>query len=285
MLGTRLKISGYDRRHRSALLDLAWHSQWAHKHLDWYETDQWLDGEMGDVLLAWNGDQLVGYLGLSLPIHGWSWIRLLGIRDGRMPGLIVNELCEAAEARCHALGISNIVILMITNWLSTYLRERGFSSEDDIITMSHIGHRPRAAPKISARVRRADQRDIEGIMLIDRLAFDAPWQLAEHDIWQAIRITASATVAALDGELIAYQLSTCQEGLGHLARLAVHPAHQREGVASALMQQLLLDFRNWNLVDFSVNTQLSNLPSQRLYERFGFFRNGKDMELWRKRVV
>lgn len=284
MLGTRLEVSAYERRHRSAFLDLAWQSQWAHKHLDWYETDQWLDGEMGDVWLAWQGDQLIGYLGLSLPIDGWSWIRLLGIRDGRMPGLVVRELCEAAEARCPALGISNIVVLMITNWLPTYLRERGFGNEDDIITMSHIGNRPRAASKNSARIRRADHRDVEAIMQIDRLAFDAPWQLAEHDVWKAIRCAASATVAALDDELIAYQLSTRQEGIGHLARLAVHPAHQRKGFASALLQELLLDFSKWNLTELSVNTQLSNLPSQRLYERYGFFRNGKDMELWRKRI-
>lgn len=285
MLGTRLKISAYERRHRSALLDLAWRSQWAHKHLDWYETDQWLDGDMGDVVLAWHGDQLVGYLGLSLPIHGWSWIRLLGIRDGRMPGLVLRELCQAAEARCPALGISNIAILMITNWLPTYLLERGFSIADDIITMSQIGIHPPAAPTVSARIRLADYRDVEGIMKIDRLAFDAPWQLAEHDIWQAIRSSASATVAALEDELIAYQLSTRQEGVGHLARLAVRPAHQRKGIASALMRKLLLDFRNWNVTELSVNTQLSNLPSQRLYERYGFFRNGNDMELWRKRVV
>lgn len=284
MLGARLKISAYERRHRSALLDLTWHSQWAHKHLDWYETDQWLDGDMGDVLLAWHGDQLVGYLGLSLPIHGWSWIRLLGIRDGRMPGLVLRELWKAAEARCPALGISNIAILMITNWLPTYLSERGFSMEDDVITMRQIGQGLPAAPAVSARIRAADLHDVAGIMKIDRLAFDAPWQLAEYDVRQAIRCAASATVAAFSGELVAYQLSTRQEEVGHLARLAVHPAHQRKGIASALMRKLLLEFRNWNVTELSVNTQLSNLPSQRLYERYGFFRNGNDMELWRKRV-
>ena len=284
MLGTRLKITGYERQHRSALLDLACYSQWAHKHLDWHKTDQWLDSELGQVLLAWNDDQLVGYIGLSLPIAGWSWIRLLGIRDGRMPGLVLRELWQAAESRCAELGIANILILMTTNWLPNYLRERGFSNEEDIITMSQIGKRLPPAPKVSARIRTAQDQDVEDMVMIDRLAFDAPWQLAAYDMWQAFRSAASATVATLNGELIAYQLSTCQEEICHLARLAVHPAHRRKGIASALIHQLLTDFKRRNLTELSVNTQLSNLPSQRLYERYGFFRNGYDIELWRKRL-
>lgn len=284
MLGTRLQISAYERRHRSALLDLAWYSQWAHKHLDWHKTGQWLDGELGYVLLAWHGDQLVGYVGLSLPVDGWSWIRLLGIRDGRMPGLVLRELLEAAEARCAALDIGNIVILMITNWLPAYLRELGFLIDEDIITMSYIGSVQPPKPMASARIRAAEAQDIAGMAAIDRLAFEPPWQLTECDLRQALRIAASATVALRHEQLIAYQLSTRQDEIGHLARLAVHPAHRRSQVASALMHRLMADFRSRNLAELSVNTQNSNLPSQRLYERFGFFRNGYDIELWRKQL-
>ena len=284
MLATRLKITAYERRHRRALLDLAWYSHWTHKHLDWHKTSQWLDNELGHVLLAWHGDRLVAYIGLSQPIDGWSWIRLLGIRDGRMPGRVVRELWECAEARCAEYGIFNIVILMITNWLPTYLREHGFTNEEDIITMSHIGSRLPPEPTVRVRIRTAEAQDLEQIMIIDRLAFEAPWQLAEVDLWQAYRNAASATVATSDDQLIAYQLSTRQDKIGHLARLAVHPAHRHKRIASALMHQLMADFRSRHLTELSVNTQLSNLPSQRLYERYGFFRNGYDLELWRKRL-
>ncbi len=284
MLGTRLRITNYQRRHRSALLNLAWHSRWIHKHLDWRHTSEWLDKELGCVFLAWSGDQLEGYIGLSLPIAGWSWIQALGIRDGRMPGLVVRELYEAAEARCPELGITNIAVLMITNWLPAYLRERGFSIEDDVITMSQIGRQLPPAPNVAARIRGAQLQDVAEMLRIDRLAFEAPWQLAEHDMRQAFRSAASATVATLDDALIAYQLSTCQEEIGHIARLAVHPAHRRKGIASALMHQLMLEFKRRNLKELSVNTQLGNRPSQRLYERYGFFRNGYDIELWRKRL-
>ena len=285
MLGTRLKIIAYERRHRSALLNLAWYTQWAHTHLDWHKTGQWLDNELGRVWLAWHGDQLVGYIGLSQPTAGWSWIRLLGIRDGRMPGMIVRELYATAEARCSELGISNIVILMITNWLPIYLRQHGFSTEQDIITMSQIGSQMPPAPKVSARIRAAQDRDVEDMARIDRLAFEPPWQVPKHDMWQAFRCAASATVATQDDKVVAYQLSTRQEGVGHLARLAVHPAHQRKRIASALMHQLLVDFNSRNLTELSVNTQLSNRISQRLYERYGFFRNGHDIELWRKQLI
>jgi ribosomal-protein-alanine N-acetyltransferase len=284
MLGMRLKITAYERRHRSALLDLAWYSQWAHKYLDWHKTSQWLDSELGSVLLAWHSDQLVGYVGISLPVDGWSWIRLLGIRDGKMPGLVLRELLEAAEGCCGALGVCNLVILMITNWLPAYLRELGFQADEDIITMRHIGIPLPPKPKVNARIRPAEAQDIDGMTAIDRLAFDPPWQLTKDDMRQAYRIAASATVAERDDELIAYQLGTRQDEIGHLARLAVHPAHRRKQVASALIHQLVADFHRRNLTELSVNTQKSNLPSQRLYERYGFYRNGNDIALWRKQL-
>ena len=284
MLGTRLKITAYDRHHRSALLDLTWYSQWAHRHLDWYKTGQWLDQEFGHVLLAWQGDELVGYLGLSLPIDGCSWIRLLGICDGRMPGLVVRELWESAESRCLEQGISSVVILMVTNWLPTYLSKLGFENADDIITMNHIGSLRPAQPSSPAQVRSAEAKDVEQLLHIDRLAFQVPWQLSHHDMWQGFRMASSATIATLDGEVVGYQLSTRQDEVGHLARLAVDPAHRRKGIASALLHHLMDDFWQRGVTDLSVNTQMSNLPSQRLYERYGFFRNGYDLELWHKQL-
>ena len=235
-------------------------------------------------LLAWHGEQLIGYIGISLPVEGWSWIRLLGIRDGRMPGLVVRELLEAAEARSDPLGISNLVILMISNWLPTYLRELGFQIDEDVITMSHIGSALPPNPEVPALIRAAETQDVEYMAMIDHLAFEPPWQLTGYDMRQALRIAASATVAQRDGELIAYQLSTRQVEVGHIARLAVHPAYQRGRIASALMHQVVADFLSRNLTELSVNTQKSNLPSQRLYEGFGFFRNGNDIELWRKQL-
>ena len=100
MLGTRLRIAPYERQYRRTLLDLSLSSHWTHRHLDWYTTGQWLDNERGLVFLAWQGEALAGYIGLSQPVAGCSWIRLLGISGGRMPGQIIGDLWRGAQAHC-----------------------------------------------------------------------------------------------------------------------------------------------------------------------------------------
>ena len=282
MLGTRLRITPYTRQHRRALLELAWSSPWTHRHLDWHETGQWLDGELGHVFLAWQRDDLIGYIGLSRPISGSSWIRLLGIRDGRMPGRVINELWERAQADCLERGTHTIAILMTTNWLPTYLPRHGFRYADDVITMSHIGSRLPAERAASVSLRAADADDLPCILEIDRLAFQPLWQLTRSDIWQGLRASTNPSVATLADRVVAYQFSIRREEAGHLARLAVHPAHRRQRIASALLQGVLDHFQRRQVEAISVNTQLSNLPSQRLYQRYGFFRNGYDIELWQK---
>ncbi len=285
MLGTRLDIGPYERQHRSALLDLSAFSQWTHKHLDWHSIGQWLDHERGQACLAWRGTELAGYIGLSPPIEGCSWIRILGLRDGRMPGRVIDELWERVEAHCRRLRIRHVAILMLSNWLSAYLRPCGFNYADDVITLNHIGSRLPAARTAPAWLRPAEPKDVSRIAAVDRLAFPALWRMTEADIWQALRICAHATVADREGQLVAYQFGTRHEGVGHLARLAVAPAQQRLGIGSLLLRRFLGECERAPLETISVNTQLSNAPSQALYGRFGFLRNYKDYEVWRKQIA
>lgn len=285
MLGTRLRIAPYLRQHRRALLDLSFSSHWTHKHLDWHTTGQWLDNERGPVFLAWQGDALAGYIGLSRPIAGCSWIRLLGIGDGRLPGQIVADLWRGAQAHCRQAGIRSVAILATVNWLPAYMSRLAFEIGDEVITMSHIGSRSPTAPRAAAMLRPADFSDIARLCEIDRLAFTPHWRMSSSDFRQALRFASAATVAVYHGEVAAYLFSTRHDDAGHLARLAVHPARQRRGIASLLMRRLLDEMRQRGVETLTVNTQASNHPSQRLYQRFGFFRNGYDLELWRKRIA
>lgn len=282
MLGTRLRIEPYSRRHRGDLLDLARYSQWTHRHLDWYTIGRWLDRADALVFLAWDGGELVGYIGLSPENYGRSWIRLMGLRDGFMPATIVRALWQGAEAKCVELGISNIMVLMVSNWLPNYLRDYGFIYWDDIITFEYLGEHERRQPQPALIVRPAEMECLPAIARVDRMAFRHNFRLSQHDLRQALRIAASVTIAEVEGEVVGYQASTRHCDVGHLARLAVIPGMQGRNIGSALLQRLLADFEGSGVSTISVNTQLSNLPSQRLYRRYGFFRTGFDLEIWTK---
>jgi len=284
MLGTRLHIMPYSRRYRNDLLDLCWYSQWTHKHLDWYTTSRWIDRDDVLVFLAWEAEKLVGYIGLSPENYGTSWIRLMGLRDGFMPETIVRELWQCAEAKCLELGISNIMVLMVTNWLPAYLRDYGFIYWDDIITFNYLGDYDPHQPDPALKVRPAEMERLPAIARVDRMAFRDNFRLSQIDLRQALRIAAAATIAEYEGEIVGYQVSTRHCEVGHLARLAVIPGMQRRNIGSALLQRQLGDFEQRGITTISVNTQLSNVPSQRLYQRYGFFRTGFDLEIWNKRL-
>ena len=284
MRGARLDVQPYSRERRRDLLELSAASPWTHEHLDWYSFDQWLDQSRGQLFLAWHGAMLVGYIGLSKPIEGCCWVRLLCLRDGRMPGRIVEVLWEGAEAHCRRSNIHNVAILLTANWLATYLGPIGFTAADEVITMSHIGSRRPALPSSPIAIRAAEPQDVPCIAEVDRLAFPALWRMTRAEIRQALRISTHAAVAVLAGQVLAYQIGTRHNDAAHLARLAVKPNQQRRGIGRRMLHQFLRECERLSVQKVSVNTQLSNAPSQELYQRAGFFRSNSDLELWLKRI-
>ncbi len=279
-----IQVSAYAREHRRATLELVEASAWAHQHLDWHSLEAWLDSKRGRVLLAWHDGALAGCIGVSRPVERHSWIRLLTIGGGRLPGQVASALWLAAESLCRAGGAGAISILMSANWLPAYFAQFGFGIVEDLITMSHIGSRLPAKPKAAVALRAAENEDLPGMSRVDRLAFTAPWRLDQDEMRRALRMASSATVAASGDDIVGFALSTRAGKACHLARLAVHPAHRRQSIAAALLHWLVRDCLRRGIGEMSVNTQKSNLPSRRLYERYGFFRNGKDHEMWQKRL-
>ena len=76
-----LTITPYQRRYLRQVRDLLFHSQSVHTHLDWHETDQWLDTQQVPMRLAWQNGRLTGLIAMSSPLNGTSWIRLAAVQD------------------------------------------------------------------------------------------------------------------------------------------------------------------------------------------------------------
>jgi ribosomal protein S18 acetylase RimI-like enzyme len=74
----------------------------------------------------------------------------------------------------------------------------------------------------------------------------------------------------MNDEVVGYQISTRNPKAGHLARLAVDPIYQNQGIGSALLGDVLDRFQRQGLLQVTVNTQSENQASIELYQKLGF---------------
>lgn len=274
-------IQHYIRRNRHAASDLVFRSYRVHSHLDWSETDEWLERDELPIRLAWSGERLTGLLGMSKPLNGTCWIRLAAISDYGDGSRIFSSLWEDLVAELNERGVHTIAVLITRDWILTYLRTIGFKPSEDIVTLE----RPKlpildAPPPDDIAIRLVRSDEIDALAQVDHQAFSPPWQMERADIRQAEKISSIGTVALREGQVVGYALCTVFIDGAHLARLAVAPEQQGRGVASAILADLLRRFERRSIYRMTVNTQASNVRSQRLYQRFGFARNGYDLPVW-----
>jgi ribosomal protein S18 acetylase RimI-like enzyme len=127
---------------------------------------------------------------------------------------------------------------------------------------------------------RPHQHDTAAV--IDRTAFGAEWSNGPADLGEIRRATASHRARARRSltsdsrgvlrrpPLVAFAITGGAGGNGYLQRLAVLPAHQRQGHGRALTVDSLTWMRRRRLGHAVVNTGVDNEPARALYESLGF---------------
>ncbi len=280
MIHNNLTITEYQRRHRQAINDLLFRNNRVHTHLDWHDANTWLDTFDVPIRLAWHQDKLVGVMASSVPMGGTVWLRIVAIADGISANPVLHTLWENMRESLKRIGVHTVAILIINDWLDNYIPQLRFSYEEDIVTLKRSGKIIPEPPPHAIIIRDAERHELRRITEVDQLAFTPPWQLLMQDIRQAQRIASTCTVAIHDQQIIGYQLSTRYRQTGHLARLAVLPDTQGKGIGSILLDKMIRYFLDRRVHSVTVNTQSTNVRSQRLYERYGFRRNGYDLPVW-----
>lgn len=277
-----LVVTPFTRRDRHVVRDLLFRSSRTHTHLDWQDTDQWLDdGDAYPARLVWQGMRLQGILVMSPPLNGTCWVRIAAVSDHADPQIILRLLWEDLVPELRSQGIQTVALLMIRNWLKGYVKSLGFAYSEEIITFRRsIPSVPDEPLPEGLTIRLTQNEDLPAVLDVDNLAFAPPWQMDRHELRQAHRISAASTLAEMDGVCVGYQISTLYFDGSHLARLAVAPDLQGKGVARAILLDTLRRFERRGVHSMTVNTQESNERSQRLYVGFGFERTGYDLPVW-----
>jgi ribosomal-protein-alanine N-acetyltransferase len=242
--------------------------QWG-EHL---ASDAFIVTERGGVMLgtifAWSDESPV------------AWVRMAALDDElnieTWLGLTLPLVLTALRRR----GTSALAWMDYGDWAGAHLHKRGFIPLTDVMTMAkHDRNLPRARP-IPARLRPASDADIPAIAAVDRAAFTPHWWQSEDTLRQRAAAAAHFAVAELAGEVIGYAQSDLRLPMAHLNRIAVHPAHQGQGIGAALLNDTLRALWRLGAEHVTLNTQSDNRYSQRLYRRFGFETTGDYATVW-----
>jgi ribosomal-protein-alanine N-acetyltransferase len=277
-----LTITPYLRKHRRTVEDLLFQHYRVHTHLDWQNIENWLETTNSPMWLAWQGEQLIGAMAASEGVEATSWMRVIAVHDDVLsPQSMFNEIWQPLSEELYRGGVRHVGLLMMRDWLKLFLSPLGFVYDEHIVTMFRGGHQPPSQiPASPLKINAVTSADLDLLVTIDHAAFPPMWRMSKNDIREAWRVSAVCTIALQDDQPVGYQLCTQAQDAAHLARLAVQPQMQGSGIGATLLADALARFARRNIHSMTVNTQASNIRSQRLYTRFGFVRNGYDLPVY-----
>jgi len=184
------------------------------------------------------------------------------------------------------------LLFVITDqgWLLSNLREAGFVQYDEIWFYERT-RRSVAAISQPAILRPAQESDLPRLARLDAATFDPLWHMgtaALRQLYCMCRFEA-AYLELSQGQQSAGHKQGAADPVGYtalalpasteqrsaqLVRLAVHPTAQGCGIGRQLLVASLRHAHEQGIHHMSLNTQGSNLPSQRLYESLQFRKRG-----------
>jgi len=120
-------------------------------------------------------------------------------------------------------------------------------------------------------IRPGTEADLPAVYALNRLLLPEAW--SEKSMLQALRSGHELLVADAGGHIVAYLLSHDAPDEVHLLQIAVHPDHQRQGLATRLGHRLFAD--KVGRASVYLEVRATNTPAQQLYAALGFHTVGR----------
>jgi ribosomal protein S18 acetylase RimI-like enzyme len=251
-----------------------------HRHLDWRPPIEWIG--QSPYLVIENKSHLVAALACPPDPPGVAWIRLLAVSLDFPLQRAWDDLWNAALEYYRARESSiEVAAIPLHGWFRSLLLNSGFIHTHDVIVLSwRDGRLEQHEAGRGILLRPMNLDDLPTVEQVDSASFAAIWKNSLSCIEDAYRQSAVASVVEVDGEIAGYQISTATAMGGHLARLAVRPEYQGNGVGAALVGDTLSQFVRRGARTITVNTQHDNLASLALYQKLGFKRTGEEYPVY-----
>lgn len=118
------------------------------------------------------------------------------------------------------------------------------------------------------------------VAALEKLCFSDPW--SENSVASELKNPLSLWLVALDGDAVAgYVGSQSVLGESDMMNIAVDPNYRRQGVAAALIEELVLQLKQKGNRCLTLEVRASNEPAVKLYEKLGFAQIGRRPNYYR----
>jgi ribosomal-protein-alanine N-acetyltransferase len=124
---------------------------------------------------------------------------------------------------------------------------------------------------VALDIRRLTYADLPQVIAIERRAFPTPWSLAMF-VLELSKPGGQCLAVRRDGALTGYVICSRYEEVWHIMNVAVDPSQLRQGIATALLENLI--GRLGEDARMTLEVRPSNHAAIALYERFGFLAAG-----------
>ena len=271
-----------------ALRHLLERAHYGNRYVDWHEPSDWKDDPtflVAELKSSADG-QLLSCLKVTEEVPPAAWVRLAAVRDRKTARRQMIELFQGITPHLLGLGVERVGWLAATGWPEELLKDLGFELAN-WITSYHSGIKPGNYDDYkNVSIRPAGFGDIATLARIEFKAFEPIWRLSRLSLENAFKQALSYDVALKEGKVTGFQFSVrgYNQRSAHLVRITVDPEFQGEGVGSALLARAMNSYLEQGIVFVSLNTQINNLASHRLYDRFGFTAVGDQIPLYIKRI-
>ena len=134
---------------------------------------------------------------------------------------------------------------------------------------------------INYHMREMQQKDLEEVAALEAACFSMPWKY--HDFEQTLTnpdrfylvAEADHVTETTQNRILGGCMLTHIAGEGDISNVAVYEKYRKNGIAAALMAELLrLGAERYGITAFTLEVRSKNTPARRLYEKFGFESKG-----------
>lgn len=277
-----------------AVLHLLKTAVYTHLHVDWYLPGDWI-GSPGFVVmpkqeekknsltakLFQSSSDLAACLIATPDPKPTAWVRTVAINRAVNAKVIMANLLLNVLPFLQKQGVTQLAWMPVESWPIEWLPEWGFYQGSEIETYVKEDRDLPPAPTVpDISIRQVQSTDYDELEAVEAASFDPIWRQSARSLTVARQQSLSFDVALLDDEIIGYQLSARSELGAHLVRLTVRPDKQGLGIGTALLRHAFSYYYRRGLYTVSLNTQVENYNSQKLYQRFGFVPTQQRLPIW-----